>query len=432
MNIIVEKAKKVEGEIKVPGDKSISHRSLIFGAISEGKTEITNLLESDDCFSTLSCLENTGIKIEKGENFIVYGNTFKEPEDILNCGNSGTTIRLISGVLATKNFLSILTGDNSLRNRPMKRIIEPLEKMGCFIIGRENNCFPPLVIKGGKLNGIEYKMPVPSAQVKSCIILASIFSEGETIIEEPYLTRNHTEKMLEYFGGKILKKEKKIFIPGKQKLYGKKVFVPGDFSSASYFIAIGLLVENSKIRIKNVGLNPTRTHFLNIIKKMGGKIEIIEKKKICNEEVGTIEIEYKGRLNGIEIKEEEVPLIIDEIPLIGVISSVSKGKTIVSGAKELRYKESDRIKAIVSELKKMGSEIYEKEDGFEIYGVEKLKGNKVNSWNDHRIAMCLTIAGLIADGETKIENTDCIKISFPQFYNLLSSIIPSNQIRIEN
>ncbi len=422
MKVKLKKVEKIKGEIEVPGDKSISHRSLIFGAISEGKTEIKNLLKSADCLSTLGCLRNCGIKIEVNNTIIIYGNKFKEPEDILDCGNSGTTMRLLSGVLASKPFLSILTGDNSLRKRPMRRIIEPLSKMGAFIIGREENLFAPLVIKGRKLKGINYKLPVASAQVKSCIILASLFSEGETVIEEPYQTRDHTERMLKYFGGRIEKKGTKIFIPGTQKLYGKQVFIPGDFSSASYFIAIGLLVPGSEILIKNLGLNPTRTYFLKIIERMGGKVEIIEKEKICEEEIGTIRIRHTEKLKGTEIRKEEVPLVIDEIPLIGVIASVSKGKTVVSGAKELRYKESDRIKAIVSELKKLGSEIYEKEDGFEIYGIDKLKGNTVNSWNDHRIAMCLTVAGLIAEGETTVEDADCINISFPQFYDILSSL----------
>ena len=370
----------------------------------------------------MNCLRNCGIEIEVNNTTIIYGNKFKEPEDILDCGNSGTTMRLLSGVLASKPFLSILTGDSSLRKRPMRRIIEPLSKMGAFITGREENLFAPLVIKGRKLKGINYKLPVASAQVKSCIILASLFSEGKTVIEEPYQTRDHTERMLKYFGGKIEKKETKIFIPGTQKLYGKQVFIPGDFSSASYFITIGLLVPDSEIIIKNLGLNPTRTHFLKIIERMGGKVEIIEKEKICEEEVGTIRVRYTEKLKGTEIKKEEVPLVIDEIPLIGVIASVSEGKTVVSGAKELRYKESDRIKALVSELKKLGSKIYEKEEGFEIYGVDKLKGNRVNSWNDHRIAMCLTVAGLIAEGETIVEDADCINISFPQFYEILSSL----------
>jgi len=422
MEVKLKKVEKIKGEIEVPGDKSISHRSLIFGAISEGKTEIKNLLKSADCLSTLNCLRNCGIEIEVNNTTIIYGNKFKEPEDILDCGNSGTTMRLLSGVLASKPFLSILTGDSSLRKRPMRRIIEPLSKMGAFITGREENLFAPLVIKGRKLKGINYKLPVASAQVKSCIILASLFSDGETVIEELYQTRDHTERMLKYFGGKIEKKETKIFIPGTQKLYGKQVFIPGDFSSASYFITIGLLVPDSEIIIKNLGLNPTRTHFLKIIERMGGKVEIIEKEKICEEEVGTIRVRYTEKLKGTEIKKEEVPLVIDEIPLIGVIASVSEGKTVVSGAKELRYKESDRIKALVSELKKLGSKIYEKEDGFEIYGVDKLKGNRVNSWNDHRIAMCLTVAGLIAEGETIVEDADCINISFPQFYDILSSL----------
>lgn len=422
MDVIVERTEKIEGEVKVPGDKSISHRSLIFGAISEGITEIKNLLQSADCLSTMACLENTGIKIEKGKTVKVFGNTFEEPENILDCGNSGTTMRLLSGVFAGKPFLSILTGDSSLRKRPMKRIIEPLKMMGTHIIGRKENSFPPLVIKGGRLKGIDYKLPIASAQVKSCLILASLTAEGETIIEEPYRTRDHTERMLEYFGGQINIKGKIISIPGKQKLSGREIFVPGDFSSASYFIAAALLIPESKIVIKDVGLNPTRTYFLEIVEKMGGEVQIIEKKKINNEEVGTVKINHSGKLKGIEINKNEVPLIIDEIPLIAILGSVAEGETTISGAKELRYKESDRIKAIVSELKKMGSKIYEKEDGFKIYGVKKLTGNKVNSWNDHRIAMCLTIAGLIADGKTKVENADCVKISFPQFYEILSSL----------
>lgn len=412
----IKKVKKIEGEIEVPGDKSISHRSLILGSISEGKTRIYNFLKSKDCLSTLNCLKKLGANIEfKGEIVEINGDKLKEPDDILDCENSGTTMRLLSGVVASYPFYTVLTGDESLRNRPMRRIIEPLSLMGAKVYGRKG-MYPPLTVIGNKLKGINYKLPVASAQVKSCIILATILSDGESIIEEEIISRDHTERMLEYFGGEIKREGGKIYIKGKQKLKGREVFVPGDFSSAAYFMAATLLIENSSLIIKNLGLNPTRTGFLNVIERMGGKYKILNMRELNNEPVGDIEIIYSGRLKGVEIKKDEVPKIIDEIPLIAVISSVSEGKTVVSGAEELRVKETDRIKAIVSELKKLGANIEEKNDGFVIYGVEKLKGGRVNSWNDHRIAMCLSIAGLISEGETIIENADCVDISFPEFF----------------
>ncbi|MCM8818829.1 MAG: 3-phosphoshikimate 1-carboxyvinyltransferase [Candidatus Omnitrophica bacterium] len=418
MNIIVEKPKKLKGEIEVSGDKSISHRALIFGSISEGITEVSNISKSKDVLSTLNCLKKIGTKIEEREDIvIVEGSKLKEPEDILDCGNSGTTIRLLSGVLSGHPFYSVLTGDSSLKNRPMDRIIKPLKMMGGEIYGRDSNKFPPLTIIGKKLKGINFKMEIASAQVKSCIILATLFADGYTEIEEPYQTRDHTERMLKYFGGEIEKNGSKIIVKGNQKLKGKKIFVPGDFSSSAYFIAASLVIPDSEILIKNVGLNSTRIGFLKVIERMGGKFEILNKKEISGEPIGDIKIYYSEKLKGVEVFPEEVPNIIDEIPLIAVLGSIAEGKTIIKGAKELRVKESDRIKSITTELKKLSADIEEKEDGFIVKGVKKLKASKVNSWQDHRIAMSLVIASFVAEGKTIIENVECVDISFPEFFD---------------
>ncbi len=423
MDVIIEKPKALKGEIELPGDKSISHRSLIFGSIAEGQTIIHNFLKSEDCFATIDCLKKLGVEIEEKENkVIIKGSNFKESEDILDCKNSGTTMRLLSGILSAKPFYSVLTGDESLRRRPMDRIIKPLSLMGGEIYGRENNKYPPLTILGKKLKGINYKMEVASAQVKSCIILATLFSDGVSLIEEIYQTRDHTERMLKYFEGNIEIEDKKIIVKGNQRLKGKEIYIPGDFSSASYFIAASLIIPGSKILIKNVGINPTRTGFLKVIEKMGGKFKILNNREICNEPVGDIEILYTEKLKGVIILPEEVPNIIDEIPLIAVLGTVAEGKTIVSGANELRVKESDRIKSIVTELRKLGAEIVEKEDGFIVEGKQKLKGAKVNSWNDHRIAMCLFIASFVAEGKTIIENYECVNISFPEFFDKFKNL----------
>ncbi|HOK56506.1 MAG TPA: 3-phosphoshikimate 1-carboxyvinyltransferase [bacterium] len=418
MNTIVRKPEKISGIIELPGDKSITHRSLIFGSISAGKTYILNYSKGKDCLSTLNCLLNLSVKIEEVENqLVINGCEFKEPEDILNCGNSGTTIRLLSGILSAKPLYTVLTGDSSLRKRPMDRIIKPLTMMEAEIYGRGNNKYAPLTIIGKNLKGIKYKMEIPSAQVKSCIILATLFANGESIIEESYQTRDHTERMLEYFGGEIEKRGNKIIVKGNQKLKGKEIYIPGDFSSACYFIAGTILVPDSNLIIKNVGLNPTRTGFLNVIERMGGNFEILRKEEISGEPVGDVKIMYSEKLKGTEILPEEVPNIIDEIPLIAVLGSVAEGKTIVRGAKELRVKESDRIKSISTELKKLGAKIEEKEDGFILEGVKRLKGTKVNSWNDHRIAMSLVIASFITEGDIVIENSECVDISFPEFFD---------------
>jgi 3-phosphoshikimate 1-carboxyvinyltransferase len=422
MDIKIEKPQRISGEIEIPGDKSISHRSLIFGAISGGKTSIRNFLKSRDCLSTLSCIQQLGVEVITGEVVEIKGKNLTEPFEVLDCGNSGTTMRLLSGVVAAHSFYSVLSGDTSLNRRPMKRIITPLSLMGAVLKGRENDTYPPLTVIGKKLKGINYQMPVASAQVKSCIILATLFSRGRSTIEEPGISRDHTERMLEYFAGQIERKENKIIVEGEQELQGREVFIPGDFSSASVLMALTALSPGSRLLIKNVGLNPTRTGFLKVLEKMKVKFEMSREKNLCGEPMGDIEITGMDKIHGIEISSELVPLVIDEIPLMAVMACMAEGKTVISGAQELRVKESDRLKAIASELKKMGAVISEKEDGLEIEGPQRLNAATVNSWNDHRIAMAMVVAGSAAEGETVIENVDCIDISFPGFLNLIEKI----------
>ena len=427
MELVLEKVNKLTGKIFVPGDKSISHRSLILGSISRGETRVYNLLNSLDCLRTLECMQSLGVKIELDEANSVnikgkglYG--LQEPKVILDVGNSGTTIRLLTGLLSGQNFYSVLNGDNSIRKRPMKRVVQPLRLMGANIWGRENGQLAPLSIKGRKLNSLYYTLPVASAQVKSALLLAGLYTTGETVISEPLSTRDHTERMLETMQADIKISPPKIKIKGGIELRSTDIFIPGDISSAAYFIAAASILRGSQIIIKQVGVNPTRTGVIEILKKMGTKIDILNYQIKSNEPRADLKIEY-SKLKGIEIKEEMVPLLIDELPLIAVVASQAKGKTVVSGAKELRVKETDRIKAIVSELKKMGVDIKEKEDGFIVEGPSKLKGAVCESYNDHRIAMSLAVAALLAEGKTGIRNSECIEISFPGFEKTLQNLI---------
>jgi len=427
VELVLEKVNKLTGKIFVPGDKSISHRSLILGSISRGETRVYNLLNSLDCLRTLECMQSLGVKIELDEDNSVnikgkglYG--LQEPKVILDVGNSGTTIRLLTGLLSGQNFYSVLNGDNSIRKRPMKRVVQPLRLMGANIWGRENGQLAPLSIKGRKLNPLYYTLPVASAQVKSALLLAGLYTTGETVISEPLSTRDHTERMLETMQADIKISPPKIKIKGGIELRSTDIFIPGDISSAAYFIAAASILRGSQIIIKQVGVNPTRTGVIEILKKMGTKIDILNYQIKSNEPRADLKIEY-SELKGIEIKEEMVPLLIDELPLIAVVASQAKGKTVVSGAKELRVKETDRIKAIVSELKKMGVDIKEKEDGFIVEGPSKLKGAVCESYNDHRIAMSLAVAALLAEGKTGIRNSECIEISFPGFEKTLQNLI---------
>jgi len=422
---IERKTRGIDAEIEVNGDKSISHRVAIFGAMSNGITEIENFSDARDCYSTLECLEALGVEIEKDKIIRIYGKgltAFKEPISILDAGNSGTTIRLLSGLLAGQPFFSVITGDESLRRRPMDRVIVPLSLMGGEFWARANNKYPPVAIKGRfPLRPIDYKLPVASAQVKSSIIIASLLAEGNSIITEPLPSRDHTERMLPSFGAKIEKEGNSITVYGRPNLEGQKVYVPGDFSSASFFIVAGLIVPNSRIVIKNVGLNPGRIGLLEVIERMGGKIEVKVKGESLNELFGDIYVEG-SELTGTDVSKEEVPALIDELPLVAVLGAYAKGKTSVTGAEELRVKESDRIKAIVTEFKKLKIDIEELPDGFCVYGPKIPEGTDVESYNDHRIAMALAIAGLGARSNIKIHNYECVDISFPGFWELLSEL----------
>lgn len=427
MELVLEKINKLRGNIYVPGDKSISHRSLILGSIAQGETRIYNFLNSLDCLKTLECMQALGVKIELDENNSVkikgkglYG--LQEAKGILDVGNSGTTIRLLTGLLGGQSFYSVLSGDDSIRRRPMKRVIEPLRLMGADIWGRKDGQFAPLSIRGNKLNPLHYTLPVASAQVKTALLLAGLYTIGETVVKEPLPTRDHTERMLEIMQADIKISPPEIKVMGGKELKGADIFVPGDISSAAYFIAAASILKDSQIIIKQVGINPTRTGIIEILKKMGAKINILNYRIKSNEPRADLMIEY-SKLKGIEIKKGNVPFLIDELPLIAVMATQAQGKTVVSGAKELRVKETDRIKAIVSELRKMGADIEEREDGFRVNGPTKLQGAVCKSYNDHRIVMSLAVAALLAEGKTVIKNSECIDISFPEFEKILQKMI---------
>lgn len=427
MELVLEKVNRLKGNISVPGDKSISHRSLILGSIAQGETRIYNFLDSLDCLKTLECMQALGAEIDLGkDNFIkikgkgLYG--LQEAKGILDVGNSGTTIRLLTGLLGGQSFYSVLSGDDSIRRRPMKRVIEPLRLMGADIWGRKDGQFAPLSIRGNKLNPLHYTLPVASAQVKTALLLAGLYTAGETVVKEPLPTRDHTERMLEIMQADIKISPLEIKVMGGKELKGTDIFVPGDISSAAYFIAAASILKDSQIIIKQVGINPTRTGIIEILKKMGAKINILNYRIKSNEPRADLMIEY-SKLKGVEIKKGNVPFLIDELPLIAVMATQAQGKTVVSGAKELRVKETDRIKAIVSELKKMGADIEEREDGFRVNGPTKLQGAVCKSYNDHRIVMSLAVAALLAEGKTVIKNSECIDISFPEFEKILQKMI---------
>jgi 3-phosphoshikimate 1-carboxyvinyltransferase len=428
----VNQARDLRGEIRVPGDKSISHRAIMLGSIAKGVTTVENFLHSADCMSTVECFRKMGIAITIENGVVtVQGkglDGLREPSDIFNVGNSGTTIRLIVGILAAQKFHSTLTGDESIRRRPMGRVIEPLKKMGAVIHGRQRDTLAPLTVIGKELKGIKYEMPIASAQVKSAILLAGLYASGTTTVTEKEPTRDHTERMLEHFGAKIRTNGKEISVEGRQEMEGQSVFVPGDISSAAFPIIAAALVPGSDITIRDVGVNPGRTGIIEVLHRMGADIEVINERMMSNEPVADIRIKY-SQLNSIELSGIIIPRIIDEIPVIAVAATQAKGKTVIKGAEELRVKESDRIKTTVHELKRLGANIEEGRDGFVIYGPTKLKGSVCQSYNDHRIAMISAIAGLIASGQTVIEKTECVETSFPTFTALLNSLSPAPLIK---
>lgn len=424
MNKVISSRTGLNGKIKIPGDKSISHRAVMFGSLAKGDTKITGFLKGDDCMSTISCFKKLGIDIEvNDDNVIVHGkglNGLNAPKETLDVGNSGTTIRLISGILAAQGFDSTLNGDASIQKRPMNRVIKPLSQMGADIEST-NDGYAPLTIHGKKLKSMEYTMPVASAQVKSSILLASLFAEGTTTIIEPVASRDHTEIMLNYFGANIKNENGVITSTPVKELYGKNLEVPGDISSAAFFMVAGLVVPNSHIIIENVGINPTRTGIIDALKAMGGYVEIINERKSGGELVGDIEVKTSS-LKATTLEGSIIPRMIDEIPVFTVAALCAEGTTVVKDATELKVKESNRIATMSQELGKMGVVIEETDDGMIIKGNQKLKGAEVYSHLDHRVAMSCAIAGLIAEGETTIIDADCVGISFPNFYNLLNNL----------
>ena len=422
--LIVNPIEKIQGKISVPGDKSISHRAVMLSGISQGKSRIKGFLRGEDCLSTIACFRGLGIDIqEKNQEIHITGkglHGLSEPKDILDAGNSGTTMRLLSGILAGQNFLSIITGDDSLKKRPMDRIANPLREMGAAIDGRCGGSLAPLVIRGGGLQGMDYTLPVPSAQVKSAVLLAGLYAEGNIIVREKSISRDHTERMLRFLGGNI-KTEKGVITLKSSNLEGQEIEVPGDISSAAFFIAAAAAFEGAHLIVEKVGLNPTRTGIIDVLRDMGADIEFDRIHKSGGEEIGDIIV--RGRkLLGTNIDETIIPRLIDEIPVIAVIAAVAEGKTTIRGAGELKVKESNRIAAMVTELKKRGVDIKELPDGMEINGPNEIRGGVAESYQDHRIAMAMAICGLFAKEPIKIKDPECIAISFPEFEEKLKQI----------
>lgn len=420
------KVNSLKGEVSIPGDKSISHRAVMFGSLAEGTTEVTNFLQGADCLSTISCFRKLGIEIENtSQRILIHGkglHGLTEPSDTLDTGNSGTTTRLISGILAGQRFTTILNGDASIQTRPMKRIITPLSMMGADITSLKGNDCAPLRICGGQLHGITYKSPVASAQVKSCVLLAGLYADAPTSVTEPVLSRNHTELMLAGFGAHVASSGTTATIEPEPDLNGMKIEVPGDISSAAYFLAAGLMIPNSEILIKNVGINPTRDGILRVAKEMGGDITILNEKTSGGEPTCDLLVRSSS-LKGVTIGGDIIPTLIDEIPMIAVMACFAEGITTIKDAQELKVKESNRIDTVVTNLKAMGAHIEATDDGMIIEGGYPLHGAVIDSHLDHRIAMSFAIGALGADGETRIEGADCVKISYPEFYQTLEKLI---------
>lgn len=423
--MIFKKITHLKGELTIPGDKSISHRAIMLGSLAKGTTEVTNFLQGADCLSTIDCFRKMGISIEnKGTVVSIHGNGLhglKKPSEILDVGNSGTTTRLMSGILAAQNFEVTVNGDASIQKRPMGRIIKPLSQMGANIVSLKGNDCAPLKITGTSLKGIHYNSPVASAQVKSSVLLAGLYADGATSVTEPYISRNHTELMFRHFGVELQTKETTATVFPAKELTAQKVIVPGDISSAAYFIVAGLIVPNSEIVIKNVGINPTRDGIIKVCQKMGGNIRLENIQETSGEPTADI-IVSSSELHGITIGGSIIPTLIDELPIIAILAALAKGETIIKDAQELKVKESNRIDVMVENLSKMGADVAATEDGMIIQGGKPLHGATIDSKLDHRIAMSFAIASCLAEGDTEILGADCVNISFPTFYHDLNAL----------
>ncbi|MCL5421726.1 MAG: 3-phosphoshikimate 1-carboxyvinyltransferase [Nitrospirae bacterium] len=416
----------LRGEFVPPSDKSISHRAVILSSLAKGRSSVKNFLRAEDTLSTVSAFRALGVEIkERGDELLIHGKGIrglKEPGNVIDCRNSGTTMRLLSGVLAGSSFFSVLSGDDSLRRRPMQRVIAPLREMGAEIWGRDGDKYPPLAIRGGALKPVRYSLPVASAQVKSAILLAGLSAEGETEIVEPLQSRDHTERMLPAFGAEIAVKGLSVKVKGGAELKGRDTIVPGDFSSAAFFMVAALLMKGSELVIRNIGINPTRTGLMNVLKRMGADIAAEHLREISGEPVADIRCRGGNELRAVSIGGDEIPLLIDEFPILCIAATRAEGVTSIAGAGELRVKESDRIKAIATELRKLGADLEEYPDGISIKGKAALRGCEVETYGDHRIAMSLSIAALMAEGTTIINNASCVDISFPGFFEELKRL----------
>ena len=421
----------LSGALTFPGDKSLSHRAIIFGALAEGISHLTNVLTGEDCVCTRKAFEKMGVKIESskdGTELMIRGvglHGLQSPDSELYLGNSGTSMRLLMGVLAGQKFSSTLTGDPSLSHRPMRRVTDPLRKMGARIDGRDGGNYAPLVIQGTKLKAIDEKLPMASAQVKSALLLAGLYAEGKTSVEEPVRSRNHTEKFLKYFGAALEEKELRVSVQGAQTLRAKNFEIAGDVSSAAFFMAGALLVPNSTVGFKSVLDNPTRMGIFKVLQRMNAPFLDYKPHKeggITGPEAAADFSLSSASLKAFEIKKEELPSLIDEIPILCVLATQAKGKSVIHDADELRVKETDRIHSMVSQLSKMGGNIKAEGNTLLIEGPTPLRGTVVNSFKDHRTAMSLIVAGLVAQGQTTVEDIECIDTSFPGFFNLLQSL----------
>lgn len=423
--VFIQPRRRINGDITVPGDKSISHRAALFGGMAHGRTHITNFLPGQDCLSTLNCLKELGVRWERRETEVwIEGQgleNWNEPQEVLDVGNSGTTLRLMLGVLAGSPFTSTFTGDSSIRKRPMRRVTGPLAQMGAKILGRQEGNFAPLTLQGGNLQGDSFRTPVASAQVKSAILLAGLRARGVTTVLEPALSRDHTERMLRGFGVNLLSEENQVKITGGSMLSAQDVSVPGDISSAAFFLVLGSLVKKGELLIRNVGVNPTRTGILEVLLKMGADIQVENCTEICGEPRADLRVR-PAELHGIEIGGGIIPRLIDEIPIIAVAASLADGETVIRDASELRVKESDRIKTVVEGLQILGADLEELPDGMRIRGVKKLLGGRVNSHNDHRLAMAWTIAGLLSENGVSLDGIEAAYVSFPGFLPLIQQM----------
>ncbi|WP_457679011.1 3-phosphoshikimate 1-carboxyvinyltransferase [Thermovibrio sp.] len=424
------KGKKLQGELRVPSDKSISHRSIMLGSINKGEVLVRNFLSSEDCLNTLKAFLELGAQIERKESgeILIRGRgkrSLKEPFNVIDLGNSGTSIRLISGILSGQPFYSVLTGDRYLRRRPMDRIAVPLRAMGAEIYGREGGKYPPLTVIGKeKLRGIKYESPKASAQVKSAILLAGLYTDEEVEVKEPAKSRDHTERMLKAFGVEVIEEGLTVRLGKKRELEGEvEISVPADISSAAFFIVGALITPGSEVLLKEVILNPTRTGILKVLERMGAEFKVLNEKESSGEKVGDLLVRYTEGLSATEVKGEEIPTLIDEIPIIALLATQAQGETVIRDAQELRVKESDRIKSTVENLRRIGAEVEELPDGMVIRGKSKLKGGKVLSYGDHRIAMSFIIASLITENPVEVDEVECIATSYPKFLEDLRKLV---------